>query len=110
MPATATFVMEKLGEETRITDLRVSGKGFGAAGSLTIGADGAVREVSLEELKLRPGDQVSLQATAGDEGYDVKIRGSATRRARHPQNIGADFGGGDASTSSRSTSPSTSTR
>lgn len=92
VPATATFVMEKLGAETRIAGLRVSGKGFGAAGSLTIGADGGVREVSLEELKLRPGDQVSLQASAGDKGYDVKIRGSAIDARGIMKNIGADSG------------------
>ena len=83
VPATARFVMEKTEEQTRVTDLVVSGKGFAAEGSVTVGADGHVRQLQLDKVALRPGDRLSLTATAKAAGLRRAGRRRGARRARH---------------------------
>ncbi|HWT30336.1 MAG TPA: AsmA-like C-terminal domain-containing protein, partial [Propylenella sp.] len=89
VPATAVFVMEEIGSETRITDLVVSGKGFSAKGSLTIAEDGIVKEMELTQAALRPGDRLSLTAVATDKGYEVKVGGEAFDARGIIRSIGA---------------------
>jgi hypothetical protein len=75
--ATATFLLTKSDEGTRITDLSITGKGFSAAGSLAIDPAGRVRDLQLTELVLRPGDDVTVAARADGETYDVRVAGSS---------------------------------
>jgi hypothetical protein len=77
VPATAHFRMRETADGKEITELLVSGKGFGAKGSLRIGADGRIVEAELAELSLRADDRLSLTATAEGDGYDVQVRGES---------------------------------
>ncbi len=76
VPATASFVMEKVGEKTRLSRFLLSGKGFEARGELTIGSNGRLETMILERIALRPGDQLSASVRAGGDGYDVQVSGS----------------------------------
>ena len=75
VPATASFVMTKTAEGTDVSNFLLSGKGFEARGSLSLGTDGRVKQMNLEKIALRPGDQVSVSVTADGGGYDVKVHG-----------------------------------
>jgi hypothetical protein len=75
--ATAHFTLEKSEQGTQVTDILLSGKGFGAKGSLSLGPDGALRSVDLTDVALRPGDRLSARLTAEAGNYDVKLGGSA---------------------------------
>jgi hypothetical protein len=67
--------METTEAGTQVRGLSVSGKGFGAKGSLSIGKDGGLREAALSEIALRDGDDLSLVASAAGAGYEVTLRG-----------------------------------
>jgi hypothetical protein len=75
--ATATFLLTRSDEGTRVTELSISGKGFAAAGSLAIDPTGKLRDLQLTELVLRPGDDVSVTARADGVSYDVRVAGSS---------------------------------
>jgi hypothetical protein len=75
VPATASFIMDNTDAETRLTKFLLSGKGFEARGNLTIGADGRLKEMTLERLALRAGDQLSATVVANGGGYNVQVRG-----------------------------------
>ena len=77
VPATATFDLHKSESGTLVGNLVVSGRGFGAKGDVSLGPDGKLREISLRELALTPGDRLSLEAVAAGAGFDVTIRGDA---------------------------------
>src|SRR6185503_10421580 len=59
VPATASFILEKSPTGMEITNFLMSGKGFEARGSLSIGPDGRVRTIEMEKIALRPGDVLS---------------------------------------------------
>ena len=77
VPATAHFRMREVEDGTEIADLLVTGKGFGAKGSLKIGKDGRIAEASLTEVSMREGDRLALTAVANGSGYDVRVEGGA---------------------------------
>jgi hypothetical protein len=77
VPATAEFVLKKSATGTDVSDIVLSGKGFGAKGSLSLGADGALRQLDLTELALRPGDRLAATIRAEGSGYDVKLSGAS---------------------------------
>ena len=76
VPATASFVMAKNGGGSEVSNLQLSGKGFEARGTLLFGADRRLKTMDLEQLALRPGDQLSVSVVADDRGYDAKVRGA----------------------------------
>jgi len=76
VPATASFVMTRNGGGSEVSNLQLSGKGFEARGTLVFGADRRLKTMDLEQLALRPGDQLSLSVVADGRGYDAKVRGS----------------------------------
>jgi hypothetical protein len=96
VPATASFIMERTGTETTITDFLLAGKGFEARGTLTLGADGRLREMALDRLALRAGDQLALNAVANGGGYDVTVRGSAFDARGMVSGVRGGLGGGTA--------------
>lgn len=76
VPATASFIMNPTAEGTnKLTRFLLSGKGFEARGELTIGADGRLKDMTLERVALRPGDALAVTATANGGGYDVVVNG-----------------------------------
>jgi len=77
VPATASFIMEKSTAGIEVTNFVMSGKGFEARGSLSIGPDGRVRTIELEKIALRPGDVLSASVVANGKGYDVEVQGDA---------------------------------
>lgn len=96
VPAAARFTMEERPDGTiDVRDLAVAGKGFGAKGSLTIGSDGRIADLHLEDVALRPGDKISLTATVRNGGYDVGVRGPALDARGILQRVKTGFGGGD---------------
>ena len=96
VPATASFIMVKSEAGTELRELVVSGKGFEARGSLSIGADGRVKQMVLDHVSLRPGDQLSTTAIANGQGYDVVVRGSAFDARGIIAGVGDGLGGGSA--------------
>jgi hypothetical protein len=96
VPATASFVMEKAGEGTRLSRFLLSGKGFEARGELTIGANGRLEAMTLERIALRPGDQLSASVKADGDGYDVQVSGSVLDARGLVRGAGSGQMGGDA--------------
>jgi hypothetical protein len=94
VPATAHFVMQKTDAGTRVTDLLLTGKGFGAKGTLTVGPNGMLRELDLENVALHAGDDLSLTATQKAGGYDVRLKGSALDARGIVRSIGEGMKGG----------------
>lgn len=93
VPATASFLMDKTEAGTQITELVLSGKGFGAKGELSLGPDGRVRDVNLAEFALRAGDRLFVSATANGGGYDLRVRGSALDARGIMRGFGTASGG-----------------
>lgn len=96
VPATASFVMEKTPTGTEVTNFLLSGKGFEARGNMSLGPDGRVKTLTLEKLALHSGDQLSVSATANDNGYDVTMQGANLDARGLLKGIGAGFGGSSA--------------
>ncbi|MGH6926302.1 MAG: DUF3971 domain-containing protein [Propylenella sp.] len=96
VPATASFVMDKTAEGTQLSKFLLSGKGFEVRGDLSIGTDGRLKEMTLERVALRPGDQLSATVTANDRGYDVQITGSVLDARGIIGQVGAQQLAGDA--------------
>lgn len=95
VPATASFVMNEEGEETRISKFLLSGKGFEARGELLVGADGRLKDLTLDRVALRPGDQLSARVTAEGSGYNVSIQGSVLDARGIIRKIGSGALSGD---------------
>jgi hypothetical protein len=93
VPATAHFVMAEREGAREITELVFAGNGFGAKGALTLGPDDKVRRLELTELALRPGDRLSLTATAAEHGYKVDVRGSSLDARGLVRGLGGGVGG-----------------
>jgi hypothetical protein len=96
VPATASFVMERREKDTEIRDLVLSGKGFEARGSLTLGPDGRLLEMTLDKLALRAGDRLSVFASANGRGYDVRVSGAALDARGLIHGVGSGSIGGTA--------------
>ena len=96
VPATASFIMVKSDAGAELRELVVSGKGFEARGSLSIGTDGRVKEMAFDHVALRPGDQLTARATANGQGYDVVVRGAAFDARGIIAGVGDGLSGGSA--------------
>jgi hypothetical protein len=96
VPATASFLMEKTATGREVTSFQLSGKGFEARGALSFGLDGRLRTMELEKLALRPGDQLTVSATANGGGYDVKVRGASLDARGIIQGVRSGLSGGSA--------------
>jgi hypothetical protein len=96
VPATASFIMEKTEAGTEVTELLLSGRGFEARGALSLAPDGRLREMALDRIALRAGDQLSVTATANGGGYDVSVRGSAFDARGIIGGVRSGIGGGSA--------------
>jgi len=94
VPANAHFTMRKGDRGIAITDLLLSGKGFGAKGSLAVGPDGKLRDLSLDEVALRPGDNLSATVVPDGAGYEVRLRGRALDARGILRGVKAGLGGG----------------
>ncbi len=77
VPATASFIMEKTAAGTEVSNFLLTGKGFEARGTLSLGPDGRLRKMDLEKFALRSGDRLTLSATANGHGYDVRVGGAS---------------------------------
>jgi len=77
VPATAKFTLAKSQSGTRITDLVLAGKGFGAKGSVALGPGGKLVSLELSELALRPGDRLAAKVKPAKNGYEVALTGRA---------------------------------
>ena len=77
VPATAKFVLTKSGSGARITDFSLVGDGFNAAGAATIGKSGAISELNLKHVVLRPRDDFSIHVVRAGKGYRVSVGGAA---------------------------------
>lgn len=95
VPADAQFTMRKGDQGIAITDLRLSGKGFGAKGSLAISPDGKLRELTLDEVQLRPGDNLSATVVPDGAGYKVQLRGRALDARGILRGVKEGLGGGN---------------
>lgn len=96
VPATARFTMEERTDGTiDVRDLVVSGKGFGAKGGVTIGTNGKIADLHLEDVALRSGDNIALTAKSENGGYDVSVRGAAFDARGIIRQVKAGLGGGD---------------
>jgi hypothetical protein len=96
VPATASFIMEKKEEGTDITELVLSGKGFEARGWLTLSPDGRLREMVLEKIALRSGDQLTVSASANGSGYDVRVSGAVLDARGIVRGVRSGMGDGSA--------------
>ncbi len=96
VPATASFVMEKTTAGTEVSNFLLSGKGFEARGSMSLGPDGRVKTMQLDKLALRAGDQLAVSAAANGGGYDVRVRGGSLDARGIIKGVGTGFGGGAA--------------
>ncbi|MGQ7791659.1 hypothetical protein ACUN0C_04540 [Faunimonas sp. B44] len=76
VPAKARFRLQEAGAQTRLSEIRLEGKGFGAAGDAVL-ADGRLTSLALAKVKLRPGDDFSLDAKASGSGYTASVRGES---------------------------------
>ncbi len=92
VPATASFIMEKTDAGTEVSNFLLSGKGFEARGSMSLGADGRVKSMEFEKLALRSGDQMSVSVTANGGGYDVRVHGASLDARGIIKGVGAGFG------------------
>ena len=77
VPGTASFLMERTEAGTRLSDLTVAGSGFSAEGELIADPDGALRELNLTHIALRPGDDLVARITADGNGFDASVSGSS---------------------------------
>ena len=72
---TARFTLETSGSTTRIRDLTIEGKGFGARGRADV-SDAGLDALSLERVALSPGDSFSLALTRRGARFDIDVDGS----------------------------------
>lgn len=74
--ATATLVAREDGEQTRIDDLVIEGRGFGARGSALIDGDGMER-LTLERAALSAGDSIAVDVTRNGDRWIVDATGES---------------------------------
>jgi hypothetical protein len=91
--ATGSFMMETSEDGTRVSDLILSGKGFSARGALRIDAEGALQELQLSEVALRPGDSLAVHAAPDGDGYEVRVSGAALDARGILRGLRAGLGG-----------------
>lgn len=96
VPATASFTMEKNEEGTEITGLVLTGKGFEARGWLMISPGGRLREMVLNKIALRSGDQLTAAVSANGSGYDVRISGAVLDARGIVRGVRSKMGSGSA--------------
>lgn len=77
VPATASFLMTKTEEGTRLSDFIVAGGGFSVQGEVAIDANGELSRLELSHAALRPGDDLAGTVVANGDGYDVDVKGGA---------------------------------
>ena len=75
VPGRLTFTMIEQGDRTRLADLRLSGKGFSARGSVSFDRRG-LRSVDLPVIRINAADTLSLKAKRRKNGYDLDVLGS----------------------------------
>lgn len=74
--ATLGFVMQTDGAVTKLTDLRLSGKGFEASGVVSI-KDGGLSTADFDHVALSPRDNYSASIKRSGTGYKIELGGSA---------------------------------
>ena len=76
VPATVSFVMEKNGSTTRLTDFDLDGKTFSANGTVEL-SNGNLVSADLSHVQLNRGDDVAVSVKRSGKGYTVKLDGEA---------------------------------
>ncbi|TKT79214.1 DUF3971 domain-containing protein [Aquamicrobium sp. LC103] len=76
IPGTASFTMERRGSRTELSDFRVKGDTFSAAGAISLDR-GGVSSVKLNSAKLNRTDDFSVDVKRQGSGYNVTIRGNS---------------------------------
>ena len=74
IPGQARFTVEMAGGSTRIRDLVVVGKGFGASGEARVDERG-LASIRLDRIALSPGDEASLSVERKGGGYVIAADG-----------------------------------
>ena len=72
--ASADFTMARKGAKTELADLKISGKGFGAAGALAVDDDGLAK-ARLTGVAFNPGDNISVAIDRSRGGYAIDVKG-----------------------------------
>ncbi|EIM75637.1 hypothetical protein A33O_07815 [Nitratireductor aquibiodomus RA22] len=76
IPATASFVLDEKPSSMALTDFRLSGETFSAAGHLSI-AGGSLSSARFERARLNRGDDFSVSIDRSERNYRVTVRGAA---------------------------------
>lgn len=74
--ATLQFSMHTDGDVTRLSDLNLSGKGFGASGAVSL-KNGQVVSAAFDHVELSPRDNYRVDITGKAKGYQIKVSGKA---------------------------------
>jgi hypothetical protein len=76
VPATVSFDFEPGDSETRITNLKLSGKSFSLNGSATVSKAGLSR-ARFDNVKLNRNDDISVDIKRAGSGYAITVRGTS---------------------------------
>lgn len=77
IPATARFVLDSKGRNATIRDLRIDGKTFSVAGSISL-VDDSVSSVEMSKVRLNRDDDFAMSMTRGSGGaMTISLRGAA---------------------------------
>jgi len=76
VPARARFVLASKGGVSRLSDFRLDGEGFGAAGDLTVDGDG-LAAAQFSRFALNRGDDVRASVQRRRGGYTVSVNGAS---------------------------------
>ncbi|MBC7282271.1 DUF3971 domain-containing protein [Hoeflea sp.] len=74
--ASLRFTMQTDGDVTKLSDLKLSGDGFAASGSVTL-AQGQLSAATFDQVALSPRDDYRVDITARGGTYQIKLGGKA---------------------------------
>jgi len=76
IPADVSFVMDRSGDASRLSDFRLSGKSFNVEGSMTL-SEGSIASARFTKVKLNRGDDVAVSVTRTGKGFSVDVSGAS---------------------------------
>ncbi len=78
VPATLSFDLAPVTDGFSVSDLTLSGDGFGFSGSATLDKDYGLVSADITQLSLRKGDSLTVKLTRGSSGgYGISARGTS---------------------------------
>ena len=71
-----TFLLDQSDGETRLSDIKLSGKTFAISGAATV-AKGGLTQARFDSVKLNRDDSVAVDIKRAGAGYTIAIRGES---------------------------------